>query len=177
MRKSLTSSNRANLMPLTASQRRGIVGGDPGMCLAGGGGGGGGGGFGSSSFGSGGIDFGGSSGGGYSGADMALASMGIGFQGGPMAVVTIGLPMETSFSSFDKALIGTAGSSAGAFTVALGGLALQGAAAGVWLGPAGVAVAVAGIVVAGAVGMGVANLIQYANDDMAYAGRVRRPTP
>lgn len=44
---------------------------------------------------------------------MALAGMGVGYQGGPMAVVTIGLPGDAPLSGFDKWLIGTAGGVAG----------------------------------------------------------------
>ncbi|MDB5976418.1 MAG: hypothetical protein JWR07_3178 [Nevskia sp.] len=142
---------------LTLKQCSHITGGDPGMSLAGvGGGGEGGGGF-----------YGG-------GVGMALAGMGVGIEGGPMAVVTVEMPMPTSLGDFDKVLIGAAGGSAASFTTAVGGWALGGAA--ILVGPA-VAVGVAAVVVGGAVGYGAMRLIQYANDDMKYAGHVRHAIP
>jgi hypothetical protein len=178
MRKSLTSSNRANLMPLTASQCRGIVGGDPGMVLAGGGGFGGV--FGSSSFGSGGIDFGGSSGG-YSAGDMAMAAAGIGYAGGPMVSVTVGPPLmpDIALGGFDIWLGRTAGASAGAAAGAFVAGAMAGAEVGWIAGPIGVVVVAA---VGGLVGTGAQMLLQHAANEEAYEGipdrlRHRRQAP
>jgi hypothetical protein len=135
---------------LTRNQCVQIAGGDPGMSLAGTGSGSG------------------VGGGGWGNSDMALAGMGIGFQGGPPAIVSIGLPGDVALSSFDKALIGTSAGVAGGFTVALLDLALTGAVAGSVLGPGGAVVAAAGLVVAGAVGYGVTELLQHVANDGAY---------
>jgi hypothetical protein len=144
---------------LTRHQCLAIAGGDPGGVLGGSGNSGGGPGMGS--------------GGSGDAALMALASMGVGVAGGPMVAMTVGLPMETQLGDFDKALIGAAGGSAAGFVGAVGAWALEGATVGVVLGPAGVAVGVASAVAAGVVGYGVMRLLQYANDDEAYAGHVR----
>lgn len=143
--------NRPGITRLTTSQCSRIAGGDPGMSLAGGG-------------------YGGGPGGGFSGADMGMANMGIAYAGGPMAVVTIGLPGDAPLSAFDNNLIkafGTvAGTSAGAFVGGVfTGIGLIGVAA-----PVGIAT---GIVVSGVASEGARNLLQWAANERAYAGHVR----
>lgn len=129
-----------------------IVGGDPGMVLAGGG----------NTGGSGGAALG------------ALAGMGIGIEGGPMAVVTIGLPAEPQLSMFDKSLINTVSGAAGFATTTFVGAMLEGAALGSIAGPAGW---LAGAAVGAAVYYGTTELLQHAANETAYAGHVRRAIP
>jgi hypothetical protein len=138
---------------LTRKQCSHIAGGDPGMVLAGGGGGGeGGGGF-----------YGG-------GVGMALAGMGVGIEGGPMAVVTIGMPDAPPLTDFDKAIMGSAGAAAGYATSAFVAGIAEGAALGTALGPVGW---IAGAVIGGLVTYGTARLIQHGNNETMYAGKVR----
>jgi hypothetical protein len=142
-------TNRTGITRLTTGQCSRVAGGDPGMVLAGGGNGSG-------------------------GVGMALAGMGIGIEGGPMAVVTIGMPDAPRFTDFDKALIGSVGSAAGyAMSAFVAGVA-EGAALGTALGPAGW---IAGAVIGGLVSYGAARLIQQGNNETMYAGKVRHPIP
>jgi hypothetical protein len=109
--------------------------------------------------------------GGFSSTDMALAGMGVGYAGGPMAVVAIGLPDPAPFTSFDRWLVGAVSGLSGAATTAFVGGMIEGAAMGAAFGPVGIA---AGIVVAGAVYYGANELFQHANNETAYAGHVRQ---
>jgi hypothetical protein len=144
-------TNRTGITRLTTGQCSRVAGGDPGMVLVGLGNGGGGG-----------------------GPGMALAGMGIGYEGGPMAVVTIGLPDPAPFTDFDKAIIGSAGSAAGYATSAFVAGIAEGALLGTALGPAGW---VAGAVIGGLVAYGAAQLIQHGNNETRYAGKVRHVLP
>lgn len=136
---------------LTRNQCVQIAGGDPGMSLAGNG-------IGS-----------GVGGGGWSNGDMALAGMGVGFAGGPPAIVSIGLPGDVALSSFDKGLIGSAAGAAGAFAVtgleylAVGTVIAVGAPVALAVG-----IAVVGAAVGIAVGIGVGELLQHSANDGAY---------
>lgn len=144
-------TNRTGITRLTSSQCSRIVGGDPGMVLAGGG-----------------------NGNGSGGVGIALAGMGVGIEGGPMAVVTIGLPAETPLSGFDKSLIGSVGGASGAAAGAFFTGFLTGAEMGVVAGPVGI---LAAGVVGGLVTYGATLLLQHAANETAYAGHVRRAIP
>jgi hypothetical protein len=138
------------MQSLTRNQCVQIVGGDPGGVLAGSGSGVG----------------AGVGGGGWSNGDMALAGMGIGFEGGPPAIVSIGLPGDVPLSGFDKGLVGAVAGAAGAFTVAgLEYLAIGIIGTSIAL-PA--AIGLVGVGVALAVGYGANELLQYAANDGAY---------
>lgn len=145
-------TNRTGITRLTTGQCRGIVGGDPGMVLAGSG-----------------------NGSGYSAGDMAMAAAGIGYAGGPMVSVSIGLPGNAPLSGFDMFLIGMAGTAVGGFTTAAVGLGLTSTGVGGLI-----AIPVAGIAGAAAGSLaieGTTRLLQYAANEERYAGHVRRAIP
>jgi hypothetical protein len=137
---------RGGIAPLTAGQCSRIAGGDPGMSLAVGGGDGGGGGM-------------------VGAMGSAMAGMGIGIEGGPMAVVTIGLPGDAPLGGFDKFLMSTAGAAAGYATAGfIAGIA-EGAALGTALGPAGW---IAGAAIGGLAYFAAEAVIQHTANSGAY---------
>lgn len=138
-------TNRTGITRLSTGQCSRVAGGDPGMVLAGGG-------------------FGGAGGGG--GVGVALAGMGVGIEGGPMAVVTIGLPGDAPMGGFDKWLIGTMGGVAGGAAAAFVGGFIEGAAIGSVAGPVGVAVA--SLVVGGLAVYAAGAALQHAANNGAY---------
>jgi hypothetical protein len=137
---------------LTPNQCAQIAGGDPGGVLAGGGSG--------SGVGA------GVGGGGWSNGDMALAGMGIGFAGGPPAIVSINRPDDVALSGFDKFLLSSV---SGAYAGATGAFILgvvEGAEIGAVFGPAGAAL---GALVMGGIAYATAQAaLQHAANDGAY---------
>jgi hypothetical protein len=97
---------------------------------------------------------------------MALAGLGIGFAGGPPAIVSVTPGVDAPMGGFDKWLMGALGGSVGTAVGAFGAGIVDGAAIGSIAGPIGVAVAV--IVVGGLAVWAADTALQHAANEGAY---------